>query len=80
MEVEVETLELPYKVTGQQAEESVHRPALQVDGSHNRRVVTHRGHMKNGNLSGMKGNVKTTPTNRDDRCGTTSLAPNTPWR
>ena len=51
-----------------------HSPVLQGDGSHNRRVVTHHGHMKTVTSIGKEGQSKTKPTNREARCGTTARA------
>ena len=73
--MEAETLGPPHKVTGQLAEEAGRSPPPQVDRSHNRRVVTRRTMTP----TGMEGNAKTMPLILEDRCGTTSLAPSTPW-
>ena len=75
IEVEVETLGRPQKVTGQREEEAGQCPTQLVDGSHNRLVVTRR----TVTPPRMESNAKTSPSIQEERCGTTSLAPNTPW-
>ena len=45
---DIKTLRPPEKATGQRAEGAGHRPALLVDVSHNRRVVTHCSHPTTG--------------------------------